>query len=61
MDRGTRIGRVFKTMTGTCPAELALYSKCVLQHTETLEKGACSKEFEALRKCFGKARGRVTR
>ena len=57
MERGSKIGRVFRTMTGTCPLELSLYSKCVLSHTETLEKGACSKEFEALKKCFRKAKG----
>jgi hypothetical protein len=58
MDRGTKIGRAFKAMKGTCPLEMGMYSKCVLAHsgTDSLEKNACSKEFEALRKCFRKTK-----
>ena len=58
MDRGTKIGRSFKAMKNTCPLEMGLYSKCVLAHsgTDSLEKNACSKEFEALKKCFRRAK-----
>ncbi len=45
-------------MGSTCPLEIAQYSKCVLRNTDSLDKGVCAKEFEALRKCFVQARGK---
>ncbi len=61
VDRTTRIGRVFKTMTSTCPLEIAMYSKCVLRNADSIEKGICSKEFEALRKCFLSSKSKAVR
>ena len=35
--------------------QILAYGACVQKNIETLEKGSCDKEFQALRKCFAKA------
>lgn len=48
------MGKVYRTMQSTCPLEISLYGKCVATHAEVIEKGNCTKEFEALKLCFKK-------
>ena len=52
----TQIGKIFKGMSTSCTMEMTNYSKCVLGCVERdmLDKDVCSKEFDALRKCFRK-------
>mgnify|MGYP006077986429 CR=1 FL=1 len=58
MERGTKIGRIFKGMGSSCPGELAAYGQCVIKNAEAIEKDVCSKEFEKLKKCFRKIRAK---
>jgi hypothetical protein len=53
---GTKIGRVFKKMGTLCPFEIATYGKCLVRASDVVEKNVCQQEFEALKRCFRKAR-----
>ena len=49
-------GRTLATTFGQCLPAATAYGKCCVALGKDVNKGACAKEFEALRKCFAQAR-----
>lgn len=46
-----RLNSVFKRMMKCCPLEVAAYGACVSTLGDAIDKGACEKQFAALKKC----------
>ena len=46
-----RFSTAMKRMKGCCPEYITAYALCITT-TESLEKGSCQQEFQALKKCF---------
>ena len=59
---GKKLIRRLASSFGQCSGEARAYGQCVKAHLDTVQKGACEKEFRALTLCFrkevGKARAR---
>jgi hypothetical protein len=60
--RTTRFGRAFAQTLVECPKQVTGYGACLGEKFESVSKGACEKEFAALKSCFSrvvaKQRGR---
>ena len=54
---GKKLIRRLASSFGACNDDARRYGQCIKQHLETLQKGACEKEFMALTQCFRKAMG----
>ena len=39
-----------------CPTEITTYATCVTMAADAIDKNACAREFQALKKCFAKKR-----
>jgi hypothetical protein len=50
--RTTRFGRAFAETLVHCPNQVRGYGACLGEKFESVSKGACEKEFAALRSCF---------
>jgi hypothetical protein len=55
--KSQKIGVVFKNMLVSCPAEISTYATCITRASDGgVDKDVCAREFQALKKCFGRAR-----
>jgi len=51
----SKMGTAFSSVLKDCPGDVLVYGACVQRNLRAMEKGACEKEFSALRQCFTKA------
>ena len=52
---GKVLTRRLTSSFGACNEDAKRYGQCIKLHLETVQKGACEKEFAALTQCFHKA------
>ena len=54
---GKKLVRRLASSFAACRDDAAAYGQCIKLHLESVQKGACEKEFLALSECFRKAIG----
>lgn len=50
----TRLARAF----AQCPAQSAMYGKCMVQNIDSMGKDSCAKEFQFFQQCMKKHAGK---